>query len=93
MKAVICLFAMLLAMPTWAEISIDSNGIRINTQDEQEVNKWKDKHRNDCSSIKIGDVTIKSDGCGEASSKSNRSVQGDNNPGQGHDKSKPKKQK
>lgn len=88
MKAVICLFVMLLAMPTWAAISIDSNGIRINTQDEQEVKKWKDKHRNDCSSIKIGDVTIKSDGCGDAGDKSNRSVHGDNNPGQGHDKSK-----
>lgn len=91
MKAVVILFSMLLAIPTWAAISIDSNGIRINTQDEQEVNKWKEKHRNDCSSIKIGDLTIKSDGCDEASNKANRSVHGGNNPGKGHDKDKPKK--
>lgn len=93
MKAVICLFAILSAMPTWAAISIDSNGIRINTQDEREVNKWKEKHRNDCSSVKIGDLILKSDGCDSTGTKSNRSVHGDNNPGKGHDKPKPKPKK
>ncbi|MGL4207443.1 MAG: hypothetical protein ACRCRW_15170 [Aeromonadaceae bacterium] len=89
---------LVLAMPTMAAITIDSNGIRINTSDKNEVDNWKKKHQQDCSSLKIGDVTIKSDGCQsdewkKGKSKENRSVHGDNNPGKGHDKSKSGKQK
>lgn len=48
---------------TMAAINIDSNGIRINTSDSNEVENWKKKHNEDCSSLNIGDVTVKSDGC------------------------------
>ena len=97
MRALLLVIVMALSAPTMAGISIDSNGIQINTDDTNEVNKWKEKHSQDWSSRKIGDVTIKSDGCANGDSdgknKQNRSVHGDNNPGKGHDKSKSGKHK
>lgn len=95
MKSWFGVLLLVLSSHSFAGITLDSNGIRINTDDEQQVNKWKEKHKSDCSSIKLGDVVIKSDGCGEGSSKSkeNRSVHGDNNPGKGHDKQKSGKNK
>ena len=96
-RAVWAVCLAMLAMPTMAAITIDSNGIRINTSDNNEVENRKKKHTQDCSSLKIGDVTIKSDGCANGDSngknKENRSVHGDNNPGKGHDKQKSGKQK
>jgi len=97
MRALLLMILRVVSVPTLAGISIDSNGIQINTDDSNEVKKWKDKHSQDCSSLKIGDVTIKSDGCANGDSngknKENRSVHGDNNPGKGHDKQKSGKQK
>ena len=97
MRALLLMILSVVSVPTLAGISIDSNGIQINTNDSNEVQKWKDKHSQDCSSLKIGDVTIKSDGCANGDSdgknKENRSVHGDNNPGKGHDKQKSGKQK
>lgn len=95
MKSSVWMLLLVLSAPVMAGISIDSNGIKINTDDEQQVNKWKQKHKSDCSSIKIGDVVVKSDGCGDGNGKSkeNRSVHGDNNPGKGHDKYKSGKNK
>ena len=97
MRALLLMILSVVSVPTLAGISIDSNGIQINTDDSNEVQKWKDKHSQDCSSLKIGDVTIKSDGCANGDSngknKENRSVHGDNNPGKGHDKQKSGKQK
>ena len=95
MKSWFGVLLLVLSSHCFAGITLDSNGIRINTDDEQQVNKWKEKHKSDCSSIKLGDVVIKSDGCGEGSGKSkeNRSVHGDNNPGKGHDKYKSGKNK
>ena len=95
MKSWFGVLLLVLSSHSFAGITLDSNGIRINTDDEQQVNKWKEKHKSDCSSIKLGDVVIKSDGCGEGSGKSkeNRSVHGDNNPGKGHDKNKSGKNK
>ncbi len=97
MRALLLMILSVVSVPTLAGISIDSNGIQINTNDSNEVQKWKDKHSQDCSSLKIGDVTVKSDGCANGDSdgknKENRSVHGDNNPGKGHDKQKSGKQK
>ena len=97
-RAVWAVCLAMLAMPTMAAITIDSNGIRINTSDNNEVENWKKKHTQDCSSLKIGDITVKSDGCQSdewknGKAKENRSVHGDNNPGKGHAKSKQGKQK
>lgn len=97
MRALLLMILSVVSVPTLAGISIDSNGIQINTNDSNEVQKWKDKHSQDCSSLKIGDVTVNSDGCANGDSdgknKENRSVHGDNNPGKGHDKQKSGKQK
>ncbi len=97
MRVLLLMILSVVSVPTLAGISIDSNGIQINTNDSNEVQKWKDKHSQDCSSLKIGDVTVKSDGCANGDSdgknKENRSVHGDNNPGKGHDKQKSGKQK
>lgn len=95
MRSSLWILLLALSAPAMAGITLDSNGIRINTNDEQQVNKWKEKHRSDCSSVKIGDVVVKSDGCSTATGKSkeNRSVHGDNNPGKGHDKYKSGKNK
>ncbi|MBP8038974.1 MAG: hypothetical protein KAY67_00360 [Aeromonadaceae bacterium] len=88
MKLLLGVLLIVLSVPTLAAITIDSNGIRINTDDRKQVDEWKQKHRQDCSSLKIGDTTIRSDGCQskKGKSKENRSVHGDNNPGKGHDK-------
>ena len=97
MRALLLMILSVVSVPTLAGISIDSNGIQINTNDSNEVQKWKDKHSQDCSSLKIGGVTVNSDGCANGDSdgknKENRSVHGDNNPGKGHDKQKSGKQK
>lgn len=94
-KAVLGVCLLVLAMPTMAAITIDSNGIRINTSDNNEVENWKKKHNSDCSSLKIGDMTIRSEGCSDSAGKNkeNSSVHGENNPGKGHAKSKQGKQK
>ena len=97
MRALLLVILVALSAPTMAGIAIDSNGIQINTNDSNEVDQWKEQHSQDCSSMKMGDVTIKSDGCANGDSdgknKQNRSVHGDNNPGKGHDKSKSGKHK
>ena len=80
---------MVLTVPSWAAISIDSNGIRIDTEDNKQVDEWQQKHREDCSTLKIGDKTLRSEGCDvKSKDKENRSVHGDNNPGKGHNKKK-----
>lgn len=45
---------------------------------------------NDCVDVKSGDVSVKSGDCGgkKKGTRENRSIHGDNNPGQGHDKQK-----
>ncbi len=92
MKLLLGLVWMALAAPSWAAISIDSNGIRIDTEDNQQVDEWQQKHQEDCSTLKIGDKTLRSEGCdANGQSKENRSVHGENNPGKGHDKEKDKK--
>ena len=90
MKLLLGVLLIVLSVPTLAAITIDSNRIRINTDDRKQVDEWKQKHREDCSSLKIGDLTINSDGCqnekDKGKAKENRSVHGDNNPGKGHGK-------
>lgn len=88
MKVLLAMLSIVLTAPTLAAITIDSNGIRVDTDDRKQVDEWKQKHRQDCSSLKIGDTTIRSDGCQskKGKAKENRSVHGDNNPGKGHGK-------
>lgn len=88
MKSRVLLLSMCLAAPAWAGIQIDSNGIHVNVDNQTEVRKWKEKHKNDCSWIEIGGVKVTSDGCTgkENQNNQNRSVHGNNNPGKGHNK-------
>ena len=89
MRLLLGLVGMVLTVPSWAAISIDSNGISIDTEDNKQVDEWQQKHREDCSTLKIGDKTLRSEGCDvKSKDKENRSVHGDNNPGKGHNKKK-----
>ena len=89
MRLLLGLVWMVLTVPSWAAISIDSNGIRIDTEDNKQVDEWQQKHREDCSTLKIGDKTLRSEGCDvKSKDKENRSVHGDYNPGKGHNKKK-----
>ncbi|MFB0954057.1 MAG: hypothetical protein QMB70_06170 [Aeromonadaceae bacterium] len=89
MRLLLGLVWMVLTVPSWAAISIDSKGIRIDTEDNKQVDEWQQKHREDCSTLKIGDKTLRSEGCDvKSKDKENRSVHGDNNPGKGHNKKK-----
>ena len=89
MRLLLGLVWMVLTVPSWAAISIDSNGIRIDTEDNKQVDEWQQKHQEDCSTLKIGDKTLRSEGCDvKSKDKENRSVHGDNNPGKGHNKKK-----
>lgn len=95
MKGSVLLLSLAMTAPAWAAIQIDtggikidSNGIRINVDDQNEMQKWKDKHKGDCSFIDIGSVRVASDGCSDKDKEHwNRSVHSGNNPGKGHDKS------
>ena len=89
MRLLLGLVWIVLTVPSWAAISIDSNGIRIDTEDNKQVDEWQQKHREDCSTLKIGDKTLRSEGCDvKSKDKENRSVHWDNNPGKGHNKKK-----
>ncbi|MDA8479686.1 hypothetical protein NNO04_13350 [Citrobacter sp. Awk 4] len=89
MKNTALLLSLLMTGPALADVSINSNGVRVSMDREDEINEWKNKHKNECSSVTIGGVKVTSDGC-SSKDKENRSVHGDNNPGKGHDKNKNK---
>ncbi|QRG77470.1 hypothetical protein [Citrobacter sp. R56] len=90
MKNTALLLSLLMTAPALADVSINSDGIRVSMDREDEINEWKNKHKNECSSVTIGGVKVTSDGCSDGKNKENRSVHGDNNPGKGHDKNKNK---
>lgn len=87
MKSTALLLSLLMTAPALADVRINADGVRINVDREDEINDWKSKHKNECSSVEIGGVKVTSDGCSDKNN-GNRSVHGDNNPGKGHDKNK-----
>lgn len=90
MKHAALLLALLVGSPAWAGLQINSNDVRINV-DEDDVDEWKDKHDDNCSTVEIGNVKVSNDECdGKNKHKENSSVHGDNNPGKGHNKNKNK---
>ncbi|MCH7370902.1 MULTISPECIES: CG2 omega domain protein [Aeromonas] len=98
MKHAALLLALLVGTPAWAGLQINSNDVRINV-DGDDVDEWKDKHDENCSTVEIGNVKMSNEECdgkgknknkNKNKNKENSSVHGDNNPGKGHNKNKNK---
>lgn len=94
MKHAALLLALLAGSPAWAGLQINSNDVRVNV-DRDDVDEWKDKYEDNCSTVEIGNLKVSNEECdgkgkNKNKNKENSSVHGDNNPGKGHNKNKNK---